>query len=389
MANINDALNKLAAKKQTKLMRDLFDKAEDKRGEGPKLSSLRDCRWTLPDGVRPIKDNWRKEVGELEIGGDLVEWIGKVVFFERWAQDDSDLDSEEAELKSEMRGMELGSRGARAHGIEYGASVNGMASIPSDLAFQDIPERNIADDLTGKPLEAVRVTSAKHEELTEMYRRQVWVEKSVDEYVQDTGKPPIPVRWVVTNKGDELHPNVRCRLVAKHLAAKCGGKDAEDLFAAMPPFELIKSLLVKAVQRSTWKTSVRKVMFIDISKAHLYAPVDKGTRAYVDLLPECSKPGTCGLLQFWLYGMRPASHGWEAEYTRQLEAIGFDAGAASPCCFYRKRDDVACVVHGDDFTFEGEPSALKRIAEDLAKVWLVKIRGILGPDPKDDKNSPF
>ena len=75
-------------------------------------------------------------------------------------------------------------------------------------------------------------------------------------------------------------------------------------------------------------------MLIDISKAHLYAPVDKGPRAYADLPPECGKPGACGLLQFWLYGMRPASHGWEAEYTRQLEAIGFVAGAASLCFFF-------------------------------------------------------
>ena len=114
--------------------------------------------------------------------------------------------------------------------------MSGVAPIPGDLVFQNIPERNVVDDLTGKPLEAVRVTSAKHEALTEMYRRQVCLEKSVDECFHDTGRPPIPVRWVVTNKGDELHPNVRCRLVAKHLAAKHGGKDAEDLFAAMPPF---------------------------------------------------------------------------------------------------------------------------------------------------------
>ena len=55
--------------------------AEEKRDEVPKLSSLRDGRWTLPDGVRSIKDSWRKETGELEIGGDLVEWTGRVVFF--------------------------------------------------------------------------------------------------------------------------------------------------------------------------------------------------------------------------------------------------------------------------------------------------------------------
>ena len=55
------------------------------------------------------------------------------------------------------------------------------------------------------------------------------MERSVDDCYRDIGKLHIPVRWVVT-KGDELHPNVRCRLVAKHLAAKYGGKDVEDLF---------------------------------------------------------------------------------------------------------------------------------------------------------------
>jgi len=57
--------------------------AEEKQDEGPKLSSLRDCRWTIPDGVQPIKDNWKRDSGELEIGGDLVEWTGKAVFYER------------------------------------------------------------------------------------------------------------------------------------------------------------------------------------------------------------------------------------------------------------------------------------------------------------------
>ena len=195
----------------------------------------------------------------------------------------------------------------------------------------------------------------------------------------------MPLRWVVTNKGDELHPNVRCRLVAKHLAAKYGSKEAEDLFAAMPPFELIKSLLVKVVQRETWKTAVRKVMFIDVSKAHLYAPVGKETKSYVDLPPECGKLGVCGLLQYWLYGMRPASHGWQDEYTKQSKGIGFVAGPASPCCFYRSEDDVSCVVHGDVFTFEGPPDSLSGISAALRNLWLVKARAMLGPEAGVDK----
>ena len=47
---------------------------EEKQDEGPKLSSLRDCRWAIPDGVRPIKDNWKEAFGAVEIGGDLVPW---------------------------------------------------------------------------------------------------------------------------------------------------------------------------------------------------------------------------------------------------------------------------------------------------------------------------
>ena len=86
-----------------------------------------------------------------------------------------------------------------------------------------------------------------------------------------------------------------------------------------------------------------------MSKAHLYAPVGKEVKAYVDLPLGCSKPVVCGLLGFWLYGMRPAPHGWQEEYTQQSVELESKAGEASPCCFYRETDDVSCVVHGDDF----------------------------------------
>ena len=153
----------------------------------------------------------------------------------------------------------------------------------------------------------------------------------------------------------------------------------------MPPFELVKALLVKAAQRRDRHKTIRKVMFVDVSKAHLYAPVGPDDKAYVALPPECGKPGVCGLLGFWLYGMRPASAGWQEEYTRQLENLGFTTGIGSPCCFERKSDGVACVVHGDDFTFEGPPEALEKVADDLRKVWMIKVRATLGPEPKDDK----
>lgn len=67
----------------------------------------------------------------------------------------------------------------------------------------------------------------------------MWQECSRDECLKGVGKPSIPVRWVVTNKGDDLRRNVRGRLAAKQLVATYGGDEVEDLFAAMPPFEQI------------------------------------------------------------------------------------------------------------------------------------------------------
>ena len=43
------------------------------------------------------------------------------------------------------------------------------------------------------------------------------------------------------------------------------------------------------------------------------------------------------------------------------------------------------MVHGDDFTFEGPPEALKEVTKALQKVWLVKVRAMMGPEPTDDK----
>ena len=70
----------------------------------------------------------------------------------------------------------------------------------------------------------------------------------------------------------------------------------------MPPFELVKALLVKCVQRRERLKRVRKMLFIDVSKAHLYAPVGEGIKNYVDLPPECSKPGFAVCLTFGCMG---------------------------------------------------------------------------------------
>ncbi len=88
------------------------------------------------------------------------------------------------------------------------------------------------DDLSGEWLPAELVTNAKVDELTAMYARSVWTEVAVERCLASTGQRPISVRWVVHNKGDEKHQNVRARLVARHIREKYGcllyNSDAAD-----------------------------------------------------------------------------------------------------------------------------------------------------------------
>ena len=178
---------------------------------GPDLATLSGKRSTVPLSVETVCDNWKSAGFDDVLLGDKL-WTGRCVFNETWDDITNGTAMDRVEVKP---------------------------NLPNGLVFTDVEEYSLTDDLSGEALDGHLVTLAKREEITEVYRRTVWTEAPVEDCFRDTGKPPTPVRWVVTNKGDKLHPNIRLRLVAKHLAAKYGGKaSTEDLSAAMPPFEL-------------------------------------------------------------------------------------------------------------------------------------------------------
>ena len=85
-------------------------------------------------------------------------------------------------------------------------------------------------------------------------------------------KKVIGTRWVDTNKGDKLKPNLRSRLVAQEL--KRGSM--EEYFAAMPPLSALRTLMTLAVTESnkdlngnwTRKTDRQFLSFVDIKRAH-------------------------------------------------------------------------------------------------------------------------
>jgi hypothetical protein len=243
------------------------------------------------------------------------------------------------------------------------------------------------DDLTGEALDPQAVKEARAEEMTFVKRLDLYDEKDVEECWRVTGAAPISTKFVDHDKGRDGKIDMRCRWVARDFKKK-GDKDREDLFAAMPPLEA-KKLLVKLAAprmqgRHTRRGEKMKLMFIDVRKAHLNGIV-KGD-VYVELPREAdAKPGKCGKLRRWLYGMRGAAQGWEDNYTVRLEGTGFKKGRSNVAVFYNEDSETRMVVHGDDFTFLGYEDELHKVLRDMEDWYEIKLRGIIGDGPKDAK----
>ena len=95
------------------------------------------------------------------------------------------------------------------------------------------------DDLTGQALPPALIHEARGKELEYFEAKLVWELRTIDECRRRTGKAPITVRWVDdTNKGDNVNPNVRSRLVARQI--RHAGEEA--IFAPTHPLEALRSI---------------------------------------------------------------------------------------------------------------------------------------------------
>ena len=160
------------------------------------------------------------------------------------------------------------------------------------------PQGEFRDDVTGHPLPSGLTREAREEELKFLREWHVWDVRPTAECWAQTGKPPIGGRWVDHNKGDEDHPKVRSRYVAKDIAR---WKD-DAMLAATPPLEAVRLLLSEMATRRRAapgepgcgaapgrKKGQKKAMVIDVSKAHLHAFVN--SEIYVALPPGGRRAG--------------------------------------------------------------------------------------------------
>ena len=73
------------------------------------------------------------------------------------------------------------------------------------------------NDVSGKALRKELVEEARAEEMATVKRMQVWINVDRDQCIRESGGPPIKLRWVDINKGDEKTPNYRSRIVATEI----------------------------------------------------------------------------------------------------------------------------------------------------------------------------
>jgi hypothetical protein len=186
------------------------------------------------------------------------------------------------------------------------------------------------DDVKGGYLRMEDVMAGRAEEVNYMVGRRIWSEVSEEECWRVTGKGPVSVRWVDTNKGTEEAPDVRCRLVGRDF--KGGDSDRDHLFAGTPPLEAIRMIFSRAVSYKRGRAHNRRLLVMDAKKAHLNPVCEDDV--YIQLPSEAGAgPGICGKLNFWLYGFRKAAPAWEVCIRQNWRKLDLNGGTRVGLCF--------------------------------------------------------
>ena len=165
-----------------------------------------------------------------------------------------------------------------------------------------------------------------------MKTRRVYDYFSTSEAVRRTGRRPLRLKWIDSNKGDTKDYNVRSRLVCTEVRRK----GVEAIFAATPPLEALRALMVYLSQEDPSQSADPLCLTLaDVSRAHFYATAER--EVYIQLPSEDPRhgcPDTCGRLLKTMYGTLDAADRWAEHYSRILVASGFKRGLASPCHFH-------------------------------------------------------
>ena len=232
------------------------------------------------------------------------------------------------------------------------------------------------DDVKGGALPVELVREARRREVGYLQDRDVYEYATVSKCWEMTGRRPLSLKWIDTDKGGKLDPNVRSRLVCTEVRRK----GTEAVFSATPPLESMRILIAKlsSVDPRGLEDPLCATL-ADVSRAHFYATAVRDV--FIQLPAEdarAGEAGLCGKLRKTMYGTLDASNRWSEHYTGVLTRGGFQAGKASPCHFWHPDRDAWVLVHGDDFFIVGRAAAREYVLKLLRAEYELKT-DTLGP----------
>ena len=226
------------------------------------------------------------------------------------------------------------------------------------------------DDVKGGPLNPHEVKTAPEKEIKYLWDMEVCESSTEAEARARTGRKPVGLKWIDTNKGSAEASRYRSRLVCTEVRHK----GVEPIFSATPPLETLRVLISVACQEDVFRAEDRfLITTADVSRADFYA--DAVRNVYVQLPDEDPKAAR---------RVREIAKD-DVRFLRCCPTLGrtlctgfgggrISRGAASPCHFFHKGLQTYILVHGDDFFKVGRRDGRKhalsllRGAHELSKV---------------------
>jgi hypothetical protein len=160
--------------------------------------------------------------------------------------------------------------------------------------------------------------------------------------------------------------------------------DIGAVFAAAPPLECLRivcSLVMSSDPSQKWV-----IRFLDISRAHPSCKIHR--KVFIVLPPEdprSQEEGICGLLEMALCGTRDAGQNFEMTVAETCEKAECDRGVFCVCVYSHRGRQLFFFHHGDDFVLGGPRESSEWMRQELSTVFIIKDRGVLGPEPGDKR----
>ena len=230
-----------------------------------------------------------EDIEELEAGSKA----GVEAVRSRWADLEDSEEDEDFIWEKHILGEKDGKAVRQISQIVVGtAEALEKAQEVLEEAMRDLEQA--WDDVHFRVLHLKKVREGRLEEITFMKQKMIWNEADETECWVTTGKKPVRVKWVDTNKGTEEEPVIRCRLVARDFRTN-GEKDREEFFVATPPLEMKRMLISRTASRRK-DGRFKKMLFVDAKKLHLNPKCEQN----VFPAEAGAAKGKCGKLNFWL-----------------------------------------------------------------------------------------